>query len=142
MCKTKMRLDTGFVTLNYLLPLEKELIPNVDIPFSLQHVILEFIRNTLEVACKPEDISDVFRMGNPHPKSGSRTILVKFVATSMRNEVYLAKKNIKHEDLSKGKYELYQLAQKKYGYKVWIMGNEVYFQNNNSKKEVCNAGDL
>ncbi|KAG5872594.1 hypothetical protein JTB14_027935 [Gonioctena quinquepunctata] len=53
---------------------------------NISDVISKFIRNALEVACKSEHISDVSRIENLYPES----ILVKFLATSKRNEVYFS----------------------------------------------------
>lgn len=109
-------------------------------------LVSTFINDKLNVSCNDMDIDCAFRIGSSGTSDKPRTILVQFVRNVKRNEVYKAKRLLKNteisifEDLTKTRFNLLQLARKKYGkQKAWTSGGKIFvWSDRDNKKRLIN----
>ncbi|KAG5874170.1 hypothetical protein JTB14_000607 [Gonioctena quinquepunctata] len=102
--------------------------------------VLKFVRDNLNVKCVASDIDEVYKLNNLNRPN--ETVMVKFVSNIKKYEVLKAKKMLKElqignislfDDLTNKRYQLFRLAQRKYGKKsVWTMDGKIYRQTEKS----------
>lgn len=114
----------------------------------LEQLLLSFINNDLKVSCDITDLDYFFRIG-PEMDDKPRTLLVRFVRNSKRNEVLGAKNLLKgstnslFEDLTPERYSLLQETKKKFGNnKAWSSGGKIfYWDERKNKKMMVTVGN-
>ncbi|CAG9825764.1 unnamed protein product [Phaedon cochleariae] len=111
--------------------------------------MLKLITEDLGIKCTPEEISDVYRVGEAkNSNSKPRATIIEFVTMLRRNEVFKAKGLLKgkhifiNEDLTHKRYNLQINARKKFGRDVWTRSGRIYAKCGSAVKTINNEADL
>lgn len=105
--------------------------------------LAKFFQENLGVPCSINDFNYIFRASkvlNDKPSP----VIVSFISSIKRNELYMKKKNLKNspvsifEDLTSRRYNLLVDAKKKYGHNnVWSTSGKIFRWDPSTSKKIC-----